>query len=220
MKKKSFLVMAIAVCCAVNYSCTSDFEDEAVVPAAKRTTAQAWSPEVLQRARELGIIIVDEDRQWNNLTDEDVVFYLNLLTEKGDSAFTLAVAPAPKPMGMLRRMSGNMVEDVGSTVHDNTYFKEFECMENTIRYTVSVSFSWGVQDGKIVNPIGNYGIQFEDTGIWEVSGSSLNLSYTLGSQSINYNVDGPVYLVEKAPKGDEEPRTQTFWVHVKGTASV
>ena len=192
MKKKSFLVMAIAACCAVNYSCTSDFEDEAVVPAAKRTTAQAWSPEVLQRARELGIIIVDEDRQWNNLTDEDVVFYLNLLTEKGDSA----------------------------TVHDNTYFKEFECMENTIRYTVSVSFSWGVQDGKIVNPIGNYGIQFEDTGIWEVSGSSLNLSYTLGSQSINYNVDGPVYLVEKAPKGDEEPRTQTFWVHVKGTASV
>ena len=187
MKKNSFLVMAIAACCAVNYSCTSDFEDEAVVPAAKRTTAQ---------------------------------FYLNLLTEKGDSAFTPAVAPAPKPMGMLRRMSGNMVEDVGSTVHDNTYFKEFECMENTIRYTVSVSFSWGVQDGKIVNPIGNYGIQFEDTGIWEVSGSSLNLSYTLGSQSINYNVDGPVYLVEKAPKGDEEPRTQTFWVHVKGTASV
>ena len=32
MKKKSFLVMAIAACCAVNYSCTSDFEDEAVVP--------------------------------------------------------------------------------------------------------------------------------------------------------------------------------------------
>ena len=76
MKKTFLLVMAIAVCCAVTFSCTSDFEDEAVVPAAKRTAAQAWSPGVLQCARELGIIIVDEDRQWNNLTDEETArFY-------------------------------------------------------------------------------------------------------------------------------------------------
>ena len=63
MKKNVLLAMSIVMCCVMNYSCTSDFGDETVRPVAKRVVVQSWSPEVLQRARELGIIIVDEDRQ-------------------------------------------------------------------------------------------------------------------------------------------------------------
>ena len=219
MKKKAFLVMAIAVCCAVNYSCTSDFEDEAVVPAAKRTAAQTWSPEVLQRARELGIIIVDEDRQWNNLTDEDVVFYLNLLTEKGDSAFTPAVAPAPKPMGMLRRMSSNTIEDVGSTTHHITWTKKFECFYNNMDFDVLISITWGMNDGRAEDPRGSYTITLEDKN-WEIDYSSLSFGLTANGEDVDYNLDGTITVKEINRGSDEDDGDKgvILWVHLKGKA--
>lgn len=220
MKKKTLLAMSIAMCCAMNYSCTSDFEDEVVRPSAKRAVVQSWSPEVLQRARELGIIIVDEDRQWNNLTEDDVIFYLNRLTEKGDSAFTPVVTPQLKATGMLRRMSSNTVEETGSTVHDHTYFNTREYWENGIKAVVSVSVSWGVQDRKAVSPQGHYEVHFENTREWAVAGSSLNLSLTPKDANVDYSLDGTVTLEEKEPQNEEEPRKQTFWIHVRGTASV
>ena len=219
MKKKSFLVMAIAACCAVNYSCTSDFEDESVVPTAKRTTAQTWSPEVLQRARELGIIIVDEDRQWNNLTDEDVVFYLNLLTEKGDSAFLPADTPAPKPMGMLRRLGSNTIEDVGSTVHNYKYFYEYDKLADNCR--LSVYIDWTVNKGKAENIREAY--DFVYTGNeWDDVYFSGFLSTTSNGKNVDYRIDGKITFEREIINLSNEVEMvyKTILVRERGTATM
>ena len=211
--------MAIAACCAVNYSCTSDFEDEAVVPTAKRTTAQTWSPEVLQRARELGIIIVDEDRQWNNLTDEDVIFYLNLLTEKGDSAFTPAFAPAPKPMGMLRRMSNYTIEDVGSTVHDRTWLIQNEDIGDELKLTVSIS--WNLKEGKTDDIRSFYRIWYTGT-YWESCHVSVTPSFTAKGDQVAYRLKGQV-LLERFSSGSEKDEVMEYKIvsiDINGNTSI
>ena len=148
------------------------------------------------------------------------MFYLNLLTEKGDSAFTPAVTPQLNATSMLRRMSSNVKEETGSTVHDHTYFNTHEYWENGIKTVVSISVSWGVQDGQVVSPQGHYEVHFENTREWTVAGSSLNLTLTPRAGSVDYSLDGTVTLEEKEPQNESEPKRQTFWIHVRGTASV
>ena len=227
MKKNSFLVMAIAVCCAVTFSCTSDFEDEAVVPAAKRTAAQAWSPGVLQCARELGIIIVDEDRQWNNLTDEDVVFYLNLLTEKGDSAFLPADTPVTKPMGMLRRLGSNTVEDVGSTVHDKTYCVTIEKEHGKIKYKIFVSIKWTVNSGVASEIVKNYNAYCVNTNCYR-SHLSAQMEVVPKGENVDYRIKGTLMVDLYKESGEnqsgkikeyDDVETINVPIDEKGTAS-
>ncbi len=213
--------MSIAMCCVMNYSCTSDFEDEAVQPAVKRAVVQAWSPEVLQRARELGIIIVDEDRQWNNLKDDDVVFYLNLLTEKGDSAFSSSVAPQLHATSMLRRMSSNVKEETGSTVHDHTWFEKTKQSDSFADYTIGISITWGIEDGKVVNPLGGYTLVCTGKNGWKAEYSSLSLSMTPREKSVDYSLDGTITLGKTIKNTFNEPEKKEFhtiWIHLKGTA--
>ena len=228
MKKKTLLAMSIAMCCVMNYSCTSDFEDEAVQPAAKRAVVQAWSPEVLQRARELGIIIVDEDRQWNNLTEDDVTFYLNLLAEKGDSAFTPAVVPQLNATGMLRRMSPNTVEETGSTVHDHTCFISRGGIDGNVKYRMGISVTWSVVDGVATNILGNGNVCCINTNCAR-SYFSGSLSLTPSGENVNYSLDGTLTAElyksnsQNGSKGGkiseyDDIETKVVWIHERGTA--
>ncbi len=211
--------MSIAMCCVMNYSCTSDFEDEAVQPAVKRAVVQAWSPEVLQRARELGIIIVDEDRQWNNLTEDDVTFYLNLLAEKGDSAFTPAVVPQLKATGMLRRTGVNMIEDVGSTVHNYTYFKEYEGLAEDVVFSVYID--WTVNKGTAEQILAGYNFRY--TGWeWDNVYFSGSLSTTPNRMNVDYRLKGTVTYERTVlnAANEEETEYKTVWVEVNETAKM
>lgn len=219
MKKNVLLAMSIVMCCVMNYSCTSDFGDETVRPVAKRVVVQSWSPEVLQRARELGIIIVDEDRQWNNLTEDDVIFYLNLLTEKGDSAFTPAVTPQLNATGMLRRTSVNVIEDVGSTVHNYTYFKEYDGLAEDVVFSVYID--WTVNKGTAEQILAGYNFQYIGQK-WKTVYFSGFLSATPNRMNVDYRLKGTVTYEREVLNANHELEMEykSVWVDLNETAKM
>ena len=188
-------------------------------PVAKRVVVQSWSPEVLQRARELGIIIVDEDRQWNNLTEDDVIFYLNLLTEKGDSAFTPAVTPQLKATGMLRRTSVNVIEDVGSTVHNYTYFKEYDGLAEDVVFSVYID--WTVNKGTAEQILAGYNFQYIGQK-WKTVYFSGFLSATPNRMNVDYRLKGTVTYEREVLNANHELEMEykSVWVDLNETAKI